>query len=635
MVSSRRLPSCIRPRSWWGHRLRTFAAGLAVALGTGLAAGAAPVQAAETLVVTLGPLSQTIAIADLETFAATGQVPRSLTLYRPLLTSQTRRALNSHLDVDPAVSHLLVDEVLYTPGGGQLLETLQAVVPNLSPQDLKLTIGRAAGAPEGLNLLGLLRAMPQQTLQINLNTLLSLASQFNLARMESEALSQVLVGEMTDPLPEAASAPFRLRERDPARPGEAEFERWELVLRDHSRERSVPIDLYWSEDTQGPLVVLSHGFGADRRFLAYLAEHLASHGLTVVAVEHPGSNVSALTAVPSTSENGPATEPANRILPATEFIDRPLDISFVLDRMERLNYYSYSLRGRINLEDVAMVGHSLGGYTALALAGAPLDLRQLNTACQQLNPASFSPADWLQCAALDLNVERANLRDPRITQVVAINPLTGLLFGEDGLSQVRQPLLMIAGTHDQVTPIAAQQLKPFAQVASPDKYLATVVGGTHLSIGDPQNLNPELGHIPFMPRLPDGTETQLRRFMQGVTLSFVMHHGQTPTRQPYGAYLDRAYAQRFSTPGLPLGLSQELSASLTNWPRLSDEALGDQHPLRSYVPSLIHLETMAIQHQFRLLQRQVVAHFRARPPALTAVYLPQRLLVRPSLRANR
>lgn len=601
-----------------------------------LGAGAAPGHAADTLVVKLGPLSHTIALEDVETFAATGQVPRSLTLYRPLLTPQTRHALNSHLDVDPAVSHLLIDEVLHTPSGSQLLKTLQAVVPNLSAQDLKLTIGRAAGAPEGLNLLGLLQAMPQQTLHINLNTLLRLASQFHLARMESSALSQVLVGELADPAPEIAPTPFRLRERDPARPGEAAFERWELVLRDHNRDRSVPIDLYWSEDTQGPLVVLSHGFGADRRFLAYLAEHLASHGLTVVAVEHPGSNVSALTAVPTTTEEDNASaEPTNRILPATEFIDRPLDISFVLDRMERLNYYSYSLRGRINMEEVAVVGHSLGGYTALALAGAPLDLQQLDTVCQRLNPASFSPADWLQCAALDLDVERANLRDSRITQVVVMNPLTGLLFGEDGLSQVRQPLLMVAGTHDQVTPIAAQQLKPFAQVSSTDKYLATVVGGTHLSLGDPQNLNPELGQIPFMPKLPDGSETQLRRFVQGITLSFVLHHSQTPTRQPYGAYLDRAYAQRFSTPGLPLGLSQELSASLTNWPRLNDDALGDQHPLRSYVPSLIHLETMAIQHQFRLLQRQVVAHFRARPPALTAVYLPQRLLVRPSLRANR
>ena len=66
------------------------------------------------------------------------------------------------------------------------------------------------------------------------------------------------------------------------------------MLRDRSRERSIPVDIYWSEATHGPLVVISHGFGADRRFFAYLAQHLASHGLTVVSVEHPGSNVASL-----------------------------------------------------------------------------------------------------------------------------------------------------------------------------------------------------------------------------------------------------------------------------------------------------------------------------------------------------
>ena len=59
--------------------------------------------------------------------------------------------------------------------------------------------------------------------------------------------------------------------------------------------------------------------------------------------------------------------------------------------MEKLNYYSYSLRHRINTDQVSLIGHSLGGYTALALAGAELDLRPLSRFCQQLSPVNFFP----------------------------------------------------------------------------------------------------------------------------------------------------------------------------------------------------------------------------------------------------
>jgi hypothetical protein len=47
-------------------------------------------------------------------------------------------------------------------------------------------------AKPGLTLLGILRAMPQDTLELNVGTLITLASQFRLAQMESKALSRVL-----------------------------------------------------------------------------------------------------------------------------------------------------------------------------------------------------------------------------------------------------------------------------------------------------------------------------------------------------------------------------------------------------------------------------------------------------------
>jgi predicted dienelactone hydrolase len=138
---------------------------------------------------------------------------------------------------------------------------------------------------------------------------------------------------------------------------------------DRRRDREIIVDLYWANsfsapvwkelpevirreakagdretrkiclphrnrsNSTSPLVVISHGFGADRSFLGYLARHLASHGVTVAAIEHPGSNASRLFAehLGSSPVGLPGLDP---LLPASEFIATPEDVSFLLDRLK-------------------------------------------------------------------------------------------------------------------------------------------------------------------------------------------------------------------------------------------------------------------------------------------------------------
>ncbi|MBD2260867.1 alpha/beta hydrolase [Pseudanabaena sp. FACHB-2040] len=590
-------------------------AGLTMIWGLG---GAAPGEAAETLMLRVGPLSQSVHLNDLEHFSDTGEVPAALKLYRPLLTPQLAEALQSRISLDPAISTLVLEEVLRSSSGKQIVQTLENISPSLAPAELQAALNEAALDPDGLSILSVLRAMPEKTVEVNFSALATLASQFNLTRFENASLGRVLEHEL--PGADAVDAQLALPV-DPSNPGPVAVELWELNLRDRNRQRNIPVDLYWSRDTQGPLVVLSHGFGADRRFFAYLAHHLASYGLTVASVEHPGSNVAALISSPLSS----SSQETNRILPATEFLDRPEDISFVLDRLASLNESSFSLRGRLNTENVAFIGHSLGGYTGLALAGATLDTRDLQQFCENILPSGLSPADWLQCAALDLPVQTADLSDPRITQLIVMNPLTGQLFGESGFSQIQIPTLVLASSHDGVTPIASQQLLPFEQLAGP-KHLVTVIGGTHLSVGDPQNLNPELSSFPFMPELPGEATARLREFLQGVSLSFILQ--QTDDADQYAAFLTPAYAQAYSTPDLPLRISQELPTSVQRWLKLALRPHQSQGAL-AYMPSLVHLEAIDIQHRFRALQQQMVAYLRTSPPSLTVVYLPSSLFRSP------
>jgi len=76
-------------------------------------------------------------------------------------------------------------------------------------------------------------------------------------------------------------------------------------------------------------------------------------------------------------------------------IDRPRDVTKVIDHAERLNAAGGALERMIDLRQVAVVGHSYGGYAALAAAGARYDLKAFNARCAAL--AADDP-DRSQCS---------------------------------------------------------------------------------------------------------------------------------------------------------------------------------------------------------------------------------------------
>lgn len=512
-------------------------------------------MAAERLAVQLGPIRQSVAIADLEEFADTGEIPPSLRLYSMFLSQDARLALNSGLQLDPKASDQLVRELLYSSAGERFLGLLEAIIVDSTRQELKDTFTLATQEPDGLSLLSFLRMYPGKTVTIDGPSAIALASQLNLPYWQSQALNSILDRELTVELTE----PFEANQ-DPTVLGYHWVRQQTMVLRDYERDRVIPVDLYWSRNPQSPLIVISHGFGADRRFLNYLAHHLASHGFTVASLEHPGSNVTWLTEVASSVHR---TGRVNDIMPATEFIERPRDISFLLDQLERRNRYSSAWQGKLNTNQVTVIGHSLGGYTALALAGAELDPVNLREFCLDLSTSGLSPADWLQCTAADLKQETINLRDERVTQVIALNPMVGRLFNAESLQQITVPVMLLTGTDDAIVPSVSQQLLPFNEIGSSTKYLITAIGGTHLSVGDPLNLNHALTDSLFMHERQNEETRLLRRLVSGVSLAFIMQ--MTPEAEDYAQFLTPEYVQLFSTDAISLRFSRELPPSLTKW----------------------------------------------------------------------
>ena len=547
--------------------IRGLMCGIALTLGV-----AAPGQAAQHIAVRLGPFQQSVAIADLQKFALTGKVPDSLQMLTPLLTIDVRQALNTRLQLDPNVGDKLVEDLLHSSAGERFINTLQVAIPDSNPTQLQQALTLAAKQPDQMSLLGFLESFPAETVTIDASSVITLASQINLPYWQSQTLSSIVDRDLTV---KGKSLPTEL---DPTQPGDSWVRHQTIAMRDYKRDRTIPVDIYWSSETQGPLIVLSHGFGADRRFLAYLAEHLASHGLTVVALEHPGSNVAWLTSSDLNQSAQSAT--GNNLLPATEFVDRPKDVSFVLDRLSQLNRFSAHLRGKFNTDEVTLIGHSLGGYTALALAGAKLNLKHLRAFCDDPNPVVFSPADLLQCNAADLADTPLDLQDNRIKQAIILNPVIGRLFDETGLAQVQIPTLMLASTDDAITPAVSQQFLPFTQLQT-SKYLLTAIGGTHLSAGDPSNLNQSLTQSIFVrERSPEATEP-LRNLLKGVSLAFIKQ--MTPDAKGYAPFLKPTYAQSFSTETLKLRLNADLPPNFSNWLKVA--ALPMEQLVASTLPS--------------------------------------------------
>ena len=511
---------------------------------------AAPASAAERLTLRLGPFEQSVAVTDLERFATTGELSPKLKPFGAVLTPQVQQLLTRHLEIDPNMTDKFIKDLLRSSDGARLLEQIGLALPNSSVEQLQAALYLAARQADGLSVLGFLRAYPEESVVIDASSVIAIALQLNTSYWQSQAIGPLLEQELevTD------TSNFRPT-FNPAAPGQHYVQERTLSLRDRLRDRTILVDLYWGYKSEGPLVILSHGFGSDRKFLTYLARHLASHGFTVASLDHPGSNFTWLNGV---SLGG---VPDNLLAPS-EFVNRPKDVSFVLDELAERNQEYGQWYGKLNTEQVTMIGHSLGGYTALALAGGELNLEEVRRYCKNRSPIGRSPADWFQCSAADLPNNRMQLRDDRITQVIALNSVTGRLFGSKGLQQVSVPTLILTGTDDAITPSLDHQLRPFAQLGG-TKYLVSAIGGTHLSVTDRANLNDALARSTLVKERIGEEVDPLRELIRGVSLAFVKQ--LTPEAKLYEPFLTSAYAQSLSTPTLSLRFSTELPTTMATW----------------------------------------------------------------------
>jgi predicted dienelactone hydrolase len=251
-----------------------------------------------------------------------------------------------------------------------------------------------------------------------------------------------------------------------------------------------------------PLVLFSHGNSGYRFQSVFFTEHLASHGFVVLAADHPGNTgIDQIT--------NPAEFPANLI---RSFGTRPLEELRQIAYMDRATVEGGDLAGLVDMERMAVSGHSFGGYTALSVAGARLDFAAMADWCSRpldVDPRLPVPVpDYtgreqiaIQRGACFVSESVARIAearglsappeglwpattDPRLDAVVAMAPWNTPAFGADGLAALNVPALVLVGSADDVTIPVRDGYAAYRDIASARKTLVVFENAGHYVFAD-------------------------------------------------------------------------------------------------------------------------------------------------------
>ncbi|MEP5151589.1 hypothetical protein, partial [Planktotalea sp.] len=159
--------------------------------------------------------------------------------------------------------------------------------------------------------------------------------------------------------------------------------------------------------------------------MAWLATAMSAQGYIVAGVNHHGT----------TSMD---SDPHRTI----EIWDRPADLSAIIDAFEAGDIAGIAA----DLTDVTSAGFSLGGHSALALAGAEVRKAAYIAYCD--DHIGQLDCGWMTAGGVDFNDidaprYEASFKDARITASIAIDPALPQAMTQDSLAAIAHPALLI------------------------------------------------------------------------------------------------------------------------------------------------------------------------------------------------
>ena len=518
--------------------------------------------AAERLHFNYSILSFSLSIDALELYANEGKINSELGFYTKFLDERTvkqlRRVLRRRVNIDP----ILLYRLTRSPMGIEILKSLGEVATThpgyngLYPIRSSVTNAAIEHQEQGITIIDVLREFPTEDILINTERLFELRNELTALVEYREAIRNLVTQQAQKEATFSHSNSF-LPQKDLRRSGGIAFTQKVLTIDSRIARRSgirsrepFHIKLYLPQglNRSVPIVILSHGFGSEPKSFDYLGEHLASYGIAAVSVEHIGSDsdyeLETLEGV---------TKPA---IAPQEFIERPIDIHYVIDELERLNQSDPIIKGTLDLNKVGAIGHSLGGYTTLALAGAEINVDRLRSSCPD-KKINLNISLLMQCRAQNLT-PKESLKDSRIKGVIAISPIASGIFGEESLNKISIPTAIISGSEDIIAPVVQEQVYPFTWLSAKNKYLAMMIPGDHFSGSDLPRKKPADPTIieEFVgKRLANG-----QPYIKAFSVAFVKAHIEQDSE--YLPYLTASYANKISAPEIDFQIIRSLDLKL-------------------------------------------------------------------------
>lgn len=254
-----------------------------------------------------------------------------------------------------------------------------------------------------------------------------------------------------------------------------EVAQWEVMGLRFIRSRNLSNAELANSALSYPVMILSPGNGTNIEFYTILASEIASHGYIVVGLNHP-YDVAAVELsngrVADYDKDQWLLEPSDHQAYTAERIKvRTVDVLFVLDQLEILNSSAGSrFAGKLDLNSVAIAGHSLGGITA-------------SEACKE---------DSLFRACL--NFDGLQRGGPFSMDATAIPP--------------EQPFLFLT-KESQLPPKLIESFE-----STSESYWVVIHGASHQSFTDGPVLQPSI--------LP-GRSNEIMRLIQQYTVAFLDH----------------------------------------------------------------------------------------------------------------
>ncbi|AYH02546.1 alpha/beta fold hydrolase [Pectobacterium parmentieri] len=218
------------------------------------------------------------------------------------------------------------------------------------------------------------------------------------------------------------------------------------------------------ESGEHPLIVVSHGYGGSWFNQLWLAQALVKQGYIVAAPNHPGTTTKDM-----------------RMENAQELWQRPKDISRVITAL----LATPEKTGQVDAKRIAAVGHSLGGWTVLELAGGRFSTDQFERDClthvglascnvyEKMRVAKSAPSR----AQLD-----ASLADRRIGAVVSLDMGLARGFTTESLAAINIPvLIMAAGYPNEELPAELESHYLVQKMSPAHSAYKEIADATHFS----------------------------------------------------------------------------------------------------------------------------------------------------------